>query len=316
MGGTRDHNTPRVERKEVVPTQSPKQPSPSQNPQPEAAETESAPVAFKAILEARRPALMALPEERIYRRSRLDPNTVATIAMAGAQKVAAYRTQLVALCGPLAGEFVDSLRPSAMAARQASIELASVEEARDLSPLHREVMAAYNLLMTDAESLVNRGHLPKDRLERARDVQGYQAALDSLMVLIAVLREHWDRIVGLGPITKADIDNAEDLALRMIDAIAARDHGALRAPAAELRVRALSQVMYEYDQLRRMLTYLRWDEDDADIILPSLYAGRGRRPRTDVKEREEPEVVEPEDDGFGPSPETPSPNNGGPPFVS
>lgn len=40
-----------------------------------------------------------------------------------------------------------------------------------------------------------------------------------------------------------------------------------------------------YDDARRAVTYLRWHEDDADEIAPSLYAGRGgRRPRSDEAE--------------------------------
>lgn len=277
-------------------------------------------LAFKATLDARRAALLALPEERVYRRSRLDLTTVCTIAMGAAQRVAPHREALVALCGPVAGELVDGLRATAMAARQANIELSAAEEATVLAPLHRDVMAKYTVLITDADSLVNRGHLPKDRLDKARDLQGYQATVDSLMVLIAVLREHLDRIAGITPITVADLDGAEAVALRMADAIAARNHGVLRAPAAELRVRALSQLVHEHSQLRRMVTYLRWDEDDVDSIVPSLYAGRGRRPSSDVPETDEPNIDEPAlDDTDGdepPPPARPSPNNGGGPFTS
>lgn len=84
-------------------------------------------------------------------------------------------------------------------------------------------------------------------------------------------------------------------------------------------------MIYEYDQICRMLTYVRWAEDDCDEIVPSLYAGRGRR-RTDVgAEDDAPDAVaRPNDDAedrdddsdLGPSPAEPSPNNGGPPFVS
>jgi hypothetical protein len=32
-----------------------------------------------------------------------------------------------------------------------------------------------------------------------------------------------------------------------------------------------------YDQARRAIIYLRWDEQDVDTIAPSLYAGRNRK---------------------------------------
>jgi hypothetical protein len=34
-----------------------------------------------------------------------------------------------------------------------------------------------------------------------------------------------------------------------------------------------------YDQARRAITYLRWNKGDADLIAPSLYAGRGNARR-------------------------------------
>ena len=49
--------------------------------------------------------------------------------------------------------------------------------------------------------------------------------------------------------------------------------------AAERRLRAFALFMRAYDACRRAIAYLRWDEDDADTIAPSLFKGRGgRRP--------------------------------------
>jgi hypothetical protein len=35
--------------------------------------------------------------------------------------------------------------------------------------------------------------------------------------------------------------------------------------------------VHAYDQTRRAVIYLRWNEGDADTIAPSLYKGRGGR---------------------------------------
>ncbi len=280
---------------------------------------------YKAALEARKPALAALPESRIYRRARLDPHLVHQIAMGAAVKLSAFRPALVAQFGAAAAELIDSLPTSAIAAKQADIELQMANEASDLSPLHRELSEAYTMLMTDATSLANRGHLPKEPLERAREVRGYQALVDSTLKVVSILRTHWAAVTGITPITEAEVKRGEDAALALNKAMGSRDAGALRAPALELRTRALSQVIYEYDQICRMLTYVRWAEDDCDEIVPSLYAGRGRR-RTEVGEDDAPDAVArpnggelddvDDDSDLGPSPAEPSPNNGGPPFVT
>ncbi len=44
--------------------------------------------------------------------------------------------------------------------------------------------------------------------------------------------------------------------------------------ANERRKRAFSLFVNAYDQCRRAAAYLRWNEGDADELLPSLYAGR------------------------------------------
>lgn len=262
-----------------------------------------------------------MPESRIFRRARLDAHGVHQVAMGAAMKLGAFRPALVAQFGPVAGEIIDSLPTSAIAAKQADVELQMASDANDLGPLFRELSDAYTVLITDATSLANRGHLPKELLERARDVRGYQALVDSTLKLVSILRTHWAAITGITPITEAEVKRGEDAALALNKAMGSRDQGALRAPALELRTRALSQVIYEYDQIRRMVTYVRWAEDDTDEIVPSLYAGRGRR-RTDVgAEDDSPDAREPNapdvtDDDDGPSPAEPSPNNGGPPFVS
>ena len=284
------------------------------------------PTAFAAILQGRRAMLAALPEKDVLRRIRLDPSVAFEIAMAGAEKVSAFRGALIAQFGDAVGPLLDDIRPAAAAAKQADVELHMSEDSTNLAALHREVMASYNLLITDASSLVNRGHLPPGSLDRVRNLVGYRPTVESLMGLVLVLREHWDRIQGRGPITVADVDAGERVAYRMSEALSGREHGVLRAPAAETRVRALSDLVQKHDEVRRMMRFLRWKEDDADDIVPSLFIGRGRRASSDAVDSPANEVSgndanrseddADDDSNLGPSPAEPSPNNGGPPFVT
>jgi len=80
-----------------------------------------------------------------------------------------------------------------------------------------------------------------------------------------------------------------------------------QSPAVELRVRALSKLLTEYDELCRMVTYLRWHERDFDQLAPSPFSGR--RGRGDAEEGEEDVDV---DEPAPPPPVTPSPDDGGP----
>jgi hypothetical protein len=85
-----------------------------------------------------------------------------------------------------------------------------------------------------------------------------------------------------------------------------------RAAAAELRVRALSQLIHLYDAILQMMTYLRWKQGDIDTIMPSLWAGRGGRKARTTDDTEDPVI----DAGEPQSPVGPVPNNGGAPFTA
>ncbi len=273
-------------------------------------------LAYRAALDGVREALVAMPEADVQRFPTLDPSAAAVIAEASANKVVPYRAALIAQFGAMARGALDELPVLARATRQADIELAAAQPASDLSAMHEEVRAAYQLLITDADSLANRKLLDAQRLEAARDIQGYQALIKSTLVVVNVLRDRWAGFVGYTPLTVADLDHAETAAQRMSAALGDRDNGVSRAPAMELRARALSKLVRVYEEVRRMMTFLRWHQDDVDAITPSLWASRGRRGRArDL----EPEPT-PSDDDVVPDapggPFAPSPNNGGPPFTS
>jgi hypothetical protein len=287
--------------------------------------------AYRLALESLRSALMAMPEDEVERHLRLDPSAAAMTAEASAKKVAPFRAEIVERFGADAGTLLDELTTIARATRQADIELAGQSPATDLSAIGEEVRAAHVLLMTDADALANRKLIDPARLTPARDVQGYQALVRSTLLVAFVLREHWSRIEEHTPLTESDLDRAESIAQRLSAALGDRDNGVLRAPAAELRTRAVSKLVRHYEELRRMMTFVRWYQDDVDSITPSLWAARGRKSRSQSRGTEpggtepggtEPGGTEPGGTDTPPvvvepaPPVAPQPNNGGGPFTS
>lgn len=273
--------------------------------------TNNGPV-YRVALDERRPSLMAMAEAEIERRSRLDPTAAAITAEASAAKLAEFRPDAVAQFGKSAGAQFDELRPVARAVRQADVEYIGTSATVDVSALNDVVRTDYRLLMTDADGLANRNLIDPARLEPARNVQGYQALIGSVLVLVFVLRERWSEIKDHTPLTEADLDRAESNALHMSAVLGSRDNKAVRAAAAELRVRALSKLIHLYDAILQMMTYLRWKQGDIDVIMPSLWAGRGGRKARTTDDSGDPviDVAEPQ------SPAGPVPNNGGAPFVA
>ncbi|WP_437591731.1 hypothetical protein [Sorangium sp. So ce1000] len=72
---------------------------------------------------------------------------------------------------------------------------------------------------------------------------------------------------------------AGEIGPQLLAALGVREHGKGPGPteAADKRARAFALLVHAYDQTRRAIAYLRWNEGDADSIAPSLYKGRGGR---------------------------------------
>jgi hypothetical protein len=72
-----------------------------------------------------------------------------------------------------------------------------------------------------------------------------------------------------------ELDQAESLAGQLTSALGAREQGpVIAADVATQRQRNFTLFAQSYDQVRRAISYLRWDNDDVDNIAPSLYGGR------------------------------------------
>jgi hypothetical protein len=273
--------------------------------------TNTSEAVYRAAFEQHRPSLMAMTEVEIVRRNALDPTAASITAEGSARRLAEFRDEAVTQFGATAGTQIDELSSVARAARHADVEYLAAASATGVPVLYEGLRGDHRLLMTDADGFANRKLIDPARLEPARNVQGYQALIGSVLVLVCVLREHWAQIKDYTPLTEDDLARIEGNAHRLSAALESRESNAARAAAAELRVRALSKLIHLYEAILRMMTYLRWYQGDVDVIMPSLWAGRGRRARAaDDGENPAIDADEPQ------SPAGPVPNNGGAPFTA
>ncbi|WP_438028661.1 hypothetical protein [Sorangium sp. So ce233] len=72
-----------------------------------------------------------------------------------------------------------------------------------------------------------------------------------------------------------EVKRAGEIGPQLLAALGAREHGKGPGPteAADRRARAFALLVHAHDQIRRAFAFLRWDEEDADVIAPSLYNG-------------------------------------------
>jgi hypothetical protein len=237
---------------------------------------------YRDALERVRPVLMAIPRDHLIREPKLDPSRTARMAEATATKLLPLRAALVAECGERAGVVLDGLVTIADAVKQADIEVERTKTSDDLSHLHAAVMKHHQALLTDAHALVSRNVIPLSEVERAETTKGYKPLLKSLLILVSLFRELADDPVAQVLVKPTDLDAAELAVQRMNTAIAYRDQGVSQLAALDLRTRAMTKLIRDYDAIRRFVTYVRWEEGDADDLAPSFWAasrGTARRSR-------------------------------------
>lgn len=232
---------------------------------------------FSSALDDLRPELAAIPEAQLLP-VRLDIQSAVQTVLGAAPEARLHKPALAAIFGEADAALVDRLEVVAHAAARAHGAHLALTSGVDLEPLAAEVIDARTRLFLDAQSLVSRKLLDPKRLAGLRGGQAYKDRCDDLLLLVSLFRELWPSIASSTIVQPADLAAAERAASKLASAMGVRDQsGAGSAPASQLRERAYTLMVRTYDQVRRMVTYLRTQEGDADEITPSLWAGRSAR---------------------------------------
>lgn len=106
---------------------------------------------------------------------------------------------------------------------------------------------------------------------------GYKNVAFELMDWANLLRDCWPQIQGKTALSADELAHAKQVGERLLRAAGVREQApAVAVEAARVRSQAFSLLVSAYDQTRRAIGFLRWDMGDADVIAPSLYAGRSR----------------------------------------
>ncbi len=178
----------------------------------------------------------------------------------------------------------DLLETYALAAGQAHMQfLGASAPPEDLLALNEEATKLRDTLQSDAQALANRGIINGDKLSAFKGATGYKNVAFDLMGLSSLLRDHWDAISNKTALQLSELDHADVLGKQLTDAVGAREQAPAAAAEVSLqRQRNFTLFSRTYDQVRRAISYLRWDEEDVERIAPSLYAGRGGSRRKDV----------------------------------
>jgi hypothetical protein len=170
-------------------------------------------------------------------------------------------------------------------------------------PLAEEGTTLRATLLADANALVQRGLMDGDQLKDLTGPVGYKNLAFDLQILAQAFHNAAATVQGKCATTPAELLHANEIAAQLLKLAGLQEQGpATIAATADIRNRAFTLFVNAYDQVRRAVSYLRWDEGDVDNITPSLYAGRAApKKKADVPAQSP-----------SPSPGGPSPSNGTP----
>jgi len=139
------------------------------------------------------------------------------------------------------------------------------------------LMPARATLATDAAMLAKHGLIDGSQLDKLHNGPGYQNLHDDMVVLISLFRGHED-LLAKTPTTLDDLAGFESKLGELGAALVVR----LRRPelieaAALMRQKAFTLFVELYDELRRIVSFLRWHEGDADEFAPSIHEKKATR---------------------------------------
>jgi hypothetical protein len=233
---------------------------------------------FRSAFEKTAPQRAALAAESIAPINLDVPTTVAAVISAY-PRLKTLREEIVANLASFDIAQLDDLETYAEALGYAQTAyLAASTPGEPLPAIVDRASQLRDQLLSDSNALARRGLLDGKRLADLKGGTGYLNIASDVGVLVRMLRERWSDVTSKSAILLAELDDAEQLSEQIMFAYAERMRPSAQVTnAGDDRQRAYTLLVKAYDQARRAVIYVRWDQGDADKIATSLWAGRGGR---------------------------------------
>jgi hypothetical protein len=146
-------------------------------------------------------------------------------------------------------------------------------------------------------------------LAAARSGTSVRDRASDLSVLTVEYRANEAKLAGKMPLSREDIARAAYVSRAVIDSLVDRASSS-EARAAATRDRQLAATLFArtWSEIRRAVTWLRWNDGDADTLAPSLYSvDGGRRASRDDSSERRAEPARPQDPAHPARPANPLP---------
>lgn len=230
------------------------------------------------------PEIKALPAKRV-RTVNLDvPRTVSRV-LGALPRILALRDDIEEKTRDNDFLALQKIETYAYAAQEAYVRSLSAGKTPDeLRALGEEGDSLRALLRGDTATLVRRGQLDASQIVACQGQPGYKTIATDLGLIAEVMLANWDRINCKTCVSEAELHRAKAIADALLAFVGARElTPEARDAAVDIRDRSFTLLVDSYEPARRVVTYVRWYEGDADQIAPSLYGGRHRAAKNHEK---------------------------------
>ncbi len=247
---------------------------------------------YEAAYELVRPQREALKPDQLVPIS-IDVIAASLILFGRYEEISSYREQVERDLPNFDSAVFGHVLDYALASSHAHTRFAAASSNTALAELYDRVARIRDVLVADVTALGKRKLVDASRLSELRGPPGHKNVAYDVLLLRTILRDHWAQVASRTGVTPAELAEAAELADQLANAVAIREQQAnMVTEASDQRQRAFTLYVNAYDQVRRAISFLRWDEGDVDRIAPSLYAGRGG-PKRKVDTQEDPAVTDP-----------------------
>ena len=242
-----------------------------------AIETESTvqPPRFREAFIRLLPQIRAVPEAS-FLTINIDVPSAVTTVLGAWREIRELRPQIIADVPSFdIGQF-DSLEPYALALGHAqTVYQTATEPPASLVALAEEALKWREVLFADVGALIARGLLSPAVLKDLKGVNGYKNIGFELFALANILELNWAKVSERTGVKRAEVDEAQVVADKLITAVGQREQAPqVAAEAVRDRQATFTLLMNAYDESRWVISYLRRKQGDLESIAPSLYTGR------------------------------------------
>jgi hypothetical protein len=202
----------------------------------------------------------------------------------------------------------EKLEDYALALKHAdTLYVAASMPPEDLAVLLDRAVKARELLLSNIQTFIVHDLIPERREGELDRTLGHRGLVNDVERFAEIVRESWPKVQGKTPLTRAQLDEFETLSDRLLTALGLKAQSEeVVAESTLRRQRAFALFLRAYNEVRRAVSFLRWNHGDVDSIIPSLYSVKGGRKKGGT----EPEVVAPSPPATAPTnPVTPAPNS-------